>query len=119
MLAQLPYNYLPQKDSERKWIIKDIHDGRGFGVYANEHFSLGDIIGDTHYIMGNMAFAITELGRFHNHSDEPNCSANIISNSIELEAIKEIKKGEELTVNYDDYGDILNIEKKVAENFRV
>ena len=111
MLAQLPYNYLPQKDSERKWTIKDIHDGRGFGVYTNEYFSLGDIIGDTHYIVGNMSFAITELGRFHNHSDEPN--------SIELEAIKDIKKGEELTVNYDDYGDVLNIEKKVTENFRV
>jgi len=109
--VHLTYNYLPQKDSERFWTIKDIHDGRGFGVYANNDISIGSSIGDSHYIIDNMAIAITELGKFHNHSENSNCEAIDIMYSMELIAKTNILAGDELTVNYSDYKRILNIEK--------
>ena len=105
------YNYIPQKDDERFWIIKDIHNGKGFGVYTQKALDLGHIVGDTHYILDNMAIAITELGKFHNHSDKPNCEAIGGMYVIELVALNNIEVGEELTVNYKDYEMILNIEK--------
>ena len=105
------YNYIPQKDSERFWTIKDVHDGRGFGVYADRFIEENEVIGDTHYILGSMAIAITELGRFHNHSEEPNCEITYGMHNIELSAIRDIEKGDEITVNYVDYEMIQNIEK--------
>tara|TARA_B100000287_G_C20304969_1_gene651452 strand:- start:95 stop:451 length:357 start_codon:yes stop_codon:yes gene_type:complete len=105
------YNYIPQKDSERFWKIKDVHDGRGFGVYADRFIEENEVIGDTHYILGSMAIAITELGRFHNHSEEPNCEITYGMHNIELSAIRDIEKGDEITVNYVDYEMIQNIEK--------
>jgi hypothetical protein len=105
------YNYIPQKDSERFWTIKDVHDGRGFGVYADKSLGTNEMIGDTHYIVDNMAIAITELGKFHNHSENPNCEAITSGHNIELSAIRDIEKGEELTVNYKNYEHIFNIEK--------
>ena len=105
------YNYIPQKDSERFWIIKDIHNGKGFGVYTNKSLKPDQIVGDTHYIVDGVAIAITELGKFHNHSDKPNCEAIIGIHIIEIVALSNIKVGEELTVNYQDYEMILNIEK--------
>lgn len=105
------YNYIPQKDSERTWKIKDIHDGRGFGLYTEKFLESGQIVGDTHYKVDNMAIAITELGKFHNHSDNPNCEILVGMHCIELAAINDIDEGEELTVNYQEYEQILNIEK--------
>jgi len=105
------YNYIPQKDSERFWIIKDIHNGKGFGIYTEKYIVSGQIVGDTHYVLDNIAIAITELGKFHNHSDKPNCEAVSSMHVIELIAINNIEVGEELTVNYKDYEMILNIEK--------
>jgi len=58
-----------------------------------------------------MAIAITELGRFHNHSEEPNCEITYGMHNIELSAIRDIEKGDEITVNYVDYEMIQNIEK--------
>jgi hypothetical protein len=107
----MDYNYIPQKDTERFWTIKDVQDGRGFGVYTNKHLSATQIIGDTHYTIDNMAIAITELGKFHNHSEKPNCEVIMGVHNIELSALRDIAKGEELTVNYQDYEMILNIEK--------
>jgi uncharacterized protein len=40
------------------------------------------------------------LAKFINHSCEPNCEVNIIDNHIWIIAIKDIKKGEEITYDY-------------------
>jgi SET domain-containing protein len=105
------YNYIPQQDEDRRWKIKDVHDGRGFGVYTDIYLDSGQVVGDTHYTVDNMAIAITELGKFHNHSEEPNCEAIPGMHNVEIVAIRDISIGEELTVNYQDYEMILNIEK--------
>jgi len=54
-------------------------------------------------------FVPYNTARFINHSCEPNCETDIIRGKIWILAIKDIKKGTELTYNYgyglDDYED--------------
>lgn len=45
-------------------------------------------------------YNFTELGKLHNHSDEPNCHNELINNQRFLVASKPINIGEELTTNY-------------------
>lgn len=58
-----------------------------------------DIDGDVPY----------NTARYINHSCTPNCETHIIRGHIWIEALKDIKKGEEITYNYgydyDDYED--------------
>tara|TARA_B100001094_G_scaffold270549_1_gene275440 strand:- start:59 stop:412 length:354 start_codon:yes stop_codon:yes gene_type:complete len=105
------YTYIPQKDSERFWTIKDVQDGRGFGAYCSKDINKGELIGDSHYTIDNLAIAITEIGKFHNHSDNPTCKAVYINNRYTILSINNMKTGEEITVNYNDYSSTLNIEK--------
>ena len=62
--------------------------------------SKGEVIDPTH--KGNLA-------RFINHSCDPNCVTDIVRGKIWINAIKNIKKGEELTYDYgydmDCFGD--------------
>ena len=86
------YTYIPQKDSERFWTIKDIHNGKGFGVYCSKD--------------------ITELGKFHNHSDKPTCKAVKTNHKYTISSINDMNAGKEITVNYNDYLNTLNIEQR-------
>ena len=109
---KIEYNYIPQRDTERIWKIKDVHDGRGFGVYCNRDIKRFERIGETHYVVDTMAIVITELGKFHNHSEKPNCSAIFgTGGNVKLMALRNIDSGEELTADYKNYSKILNIEK--------
>ena len=108
---KIEYNYIPPIDTERIWKIKDIHDGRGFGVYCDRDIKRFECIGQTHYVVDKMAIAITELGKFHNHSEKPNCEAIFgTTGHIKLMALRNIDSGEELTADYENYSEILNIE---------
>ena len=106
------YTYIPQKDSERFWTIKDIHNGKGFGVYCSKDIKKGEIIGDTHYVVDKLAIAITELGKFHNHSDKPTCKAVKTNHKYIISSINDMNAGKEITVNYNDYLNTLNIEQR-------
>lgn len=59
-----------------------------------------------HDIDGNVDY---NTARFINHSCNPNCETEIIRGKIWIIAIRDIKKGEEITYNYgygwDDYKD--------------
>jgi hypothetical protein len=73
----------------------------GKGTFAKKDIKPGEYVGKVHTI--NQLFTdydFTDLGRNHNHSDNPNVQNVLIGNERHLVAIKPIKKGTELTSNY-------------------
>jgi hypothetical protein len=73
----------------------------GKGTFAKQNIQPGDYIGKVHTI--NQLFTdydFTDLGKNHNHSDDPNVKNVLIGNERHLVAIKPINKGTELTSNY-------------------
>ncbi len=88
----------------------------GQGIIATKNIKKGVVIGDAYDIIGEVnkkyiAGDITLLGLMHNHSDTPNAKPEMYNNTIYFEAMKYINKGEEITCDYNEYSDVLNIEK--------
>ena len=98
------------------WEIKESNI-EGHGVFATKTIKKGWVIGQAYDILpGNVnglliAGEITMLGAMHNHSFEPNAKPEIYLNQVFFEAIRTIKKGEEITCDYTEYSDFANIEK--------
>lgn len=67
----------------------------GIGVFAKRDFCEQEIIG-----FGLDQDLRTQLGRYTNHSLNPNMIFKMCNNSVEGIACKAIKKDEEITVNY-------------------
>ena len=93
---------IPKKESERRvteTIEANKKDDDNGAVYIFELNKRYDIDGDVPY----------NEARYVNHSCDPNCETEIIDNRIWIIAIKDIKRGEELTYNYgydiDDFED--------------
>jgi hypothetical protein len=73
----------------------------GKGVFALKDLKKGETIGLLHKIIKlGSDYEFTELGRMHNHKDNPNCHNEKIDDKRYLVATKNIKKGEELTTDY-------------------
>ena len=85
--------------------FSDIHD---IGVFAKEKIENGQNLGMSHLKVGSELIR-TPLGGFNNHSDRPNCTkaklryTNFDYVKWNLVALKDIKKDEELTVEYTFY----------------
>ena len=81
----------------------------GKGLFATQSFSPNFVFGITHFIpethfevLFHSGVIRTPLGGFINHNDDPNCEV-INQNSLRwfvLSSIKEIKVGDELTIDY-------------------
>lgn len=97
------HNYKPLPDA-LTISSSDIH---GLGLFAKEDIEAFSFLGVTHF-MFNVMTVRTPLGGFINHSEDPTCkvfNATVFINNQEvpvyfLETIKDIKAGEELTLNY-------------------
>ena len=95
----------------------------GLGLFANEEIAEGTNLGMSHLELGKLIIR-TPLGGFVNHSNTPNCikvyllltrqewnhlsdlpnaKYNLDFKIWNLVVIKDIKKGEELTVSYTFY----------------
>jgi SET domain-containing protein len=95
----------------------------GLGLFANEEIAEGTNLGMSHLELGKLIIR-TPLGGFVNHSNTPNCikvyllltrqewnhlsdlpnaKYNLDFKIWNLAVIKDIKKGEELTVRYTFY----------------
>ena len=85
-------------------------DINGLGLFATEGIGQGTDLGTTH-IKVNDKIIRTPLGGFINHANEPNCAKVELlmkNDSFDykkwnLIALKNIKKGEELTLRYTFY----------------
>jgi|TARA_R110002153_G_scaffold231117_1_gene384367 SET domain-containing protein len=96
----------------------DIKDSNieGQGVFASEHIKKDCIIGPAYELIGQVnskyiAGDITILGLMHNHSTTPTARPEMYNNTIYFEAINNIKVGEEITCNYNEYSNVSNIER--------
>jgi hypothetical protein len=95
-----PTNLKESKESTKKYYVDESKLG-GKGVFAKKDLKKGETIGLLHTIKKmRVDYDFTELGRMHNHKDEPNCHNERIDNKRYLVASKNIKKGEELTTDY-------------------
>lgn len=81
----------------------------GLGLFATEDIPNGTPLGISHYQIPNINIPLlrTPLGGFYNHSDDPNCKKTLMitnhHNYFILDAIKDIKAGDEITVSYTMY----------------
>ena len=92
----------------------------GQGIIATENIKKGIVIGDAYNIIGQIndkyiAGDITTLGLMHNHSDTPNAKPEMYNDIIYFETLRYIKKGEEITCDYNEYNNVANIEKPQEE----
>jgi uncharacterized protein len=99
---------------------------QGLGVYANKNFKTGDtvlVIDDTHivtdeskltphqheydcdYLSNDKVILMQEPEKFINHSCNPNTYVKTINNLRHVLAMRDIKKGQEITYDYTINGD--------------
>jgi SET domain-containing protein len=101
-------NYKPLPDS---LTIKKSNI-QGLGLFAVKTIAKNTNLGMSHFLYGDVLIR-TPLGGFVNHSSTPNCkkinSENIprispfLQQESHLKTLREIKKGEELTLKYKMY----------------
>ena len=92
----------------------------GQGIFATRNIRSGETIGHAYDLIGkvndkHIAGDITVLGLIHNHSDTPNAVPEMYNNKIYFDALVDISQGSEITCNYNEYNNILNIEKPSEE----
>ena len=83
----------------------------GLGLFADQEIKQGTNLGTTHIKIEDNLMR-TPLGGFINHSNTPNCTkVELHANGNEpfqkkwsLVTLKDIKKGEEITLRYTFYG---------------
>tara|TARA_R110000796_G_scaffold45598_1_gene110216 strand:+ start:2837 stop:3175 length:339 start_codon:yes stop_codon:yes gene_type:complete len=75
----------------------------GDGAFATRAFSSGDSIGIMVSSSTTTSMVRTKLGRFINHSDNPNASMqNVRDDVYEAQALRGIAAKEEITISYWD-----------------
>jgi len=82
----------------------------GLGLFAIETIPKNIDLGMIHFVLENLydnrerEIIRTPVGGFVNHSENPNCErTEVKSHRWNLKTIKEVKKGEELTLKYTIY----------------
>ena len=91
--------------------LPDSLDIQNSSIHGRGLFAVLDIPAKTNFgtshVKFNSEMIRTALGAFYNHSESPNCIKVLRKNQYktwyELESIKDIKAGEELTVSYTMY----------------
>lgn len=71
----------------------------GLGVFSLKNFKKGDYI-NIHGIMMSDYFEITKFGKYLNHSYSPNAITKVDWGVYETYALKNIKIGDEITLDY-------------------
>ncbi len=95
---------------------------KGRGVYADKHYAKGEVIERCPIIFvpyreirpdGILIYYVFDLGEgrhgvvlghgmLYNHSDEPNTTYGLVRKSMVFRALRAIKRGEELVIDYDN-----------------
>ena len=74
----------------------------GLGLFATQTIPKNTDLGMIHFSYGELIIR-TPLGGFINHPLNPNCKKLDLEDEWHLKTIKEIKKGQELTLKYTLY----------------
>tara|TARA_Y100001972_G_C7417876_1_gene216099 strand:+ start:111 stop:425 length:315 start_codon:yes stop_codon:yes gene_type:complete len=77
----------------------------GLGLFATQNISQNIELGISHvyHVDFEDSYIRTPLGGFINYSDNPNCKTHNCPSGLTLFTLKDIKKGEELTLKYNLY----------------
>ena len=85
----------------------------GVGAFLTNDVKRGDLVGPAHMLddKGNAIGYFKSMGRFHNHSDNPNCEVNVdkTDKCTRIYCIKDSKAGDEILVDYAGYEEVNNI----------
>jgi hypothetical protein len=103
-------------------ICKSDIDGKG--AIASKNIKKGELIGTAIYdeeaiepkIHGIQNDTRTRLGQIMNHQDNENAIQKSENNKLNVYAKKNIKEGEEITINYKNAPDYIN--KQGVENYK-
>lgn len=100
-----------------KWIIARSKT-EGVGVFLTDDINQGECLGTAHLLGpdGDVVGYYSSLGRYHNHSTNPNFSAKIEGGFTRLYASRNCKINDEVLVNYNDYNVIPNMEAPIDES---
>lgn len=118
----MKFGLKPEIKKNKDFTIIKAEKGAGFGLKTKVPFKKGDFVieyigikrenKDIEYHTGKYLFEVNDkytidgsprwnLARYINHSCKPNCEVEIDKNGkILIEAIKNIKEGEEITYDY-------------------
>ena len=90
----------------------------GVGVFLTGNVTQGECIGTAHLLGpdGDVVGYYSSLGRYHNHSMNPNFTAKIEGGFTRLYALRNCKIDDEVLVNYNDYAVIPNMDAPVEES---
>jgi hypothetical protein len=94
----------------------------GLGVFSTKEFTPNVDVGKSHigigFINGKLiAGQTTDLGRFQNHSNKPNCINKIVGADLHMVTTQHIYPGDELVVDFHQNAHIcINIEN--SENWK-
>ena len=93
----------------------------GVGVFLTGNVIQGECIGTAHLLGpdGAVVGYYSSLGRYHNHSMNPNFTAKIEGGFTRLYALRNCKIDDEVLVNYNDYTVIPNMDAPVEEPAKV
>ena len=78
---------------------------QGWGVYATQTISKNTRIVDYAGEKISNQVSLKREARYINHSCRPNCYIHIVGGIIWIRAARKIRKGEELTYNYNTDGE--------------
>lgn len=83
----------------------------GKGLFATSNFNSGDVIDPKYMVQWHdddkMCWDQSEQCRFTNHSNNPNCTIVRDDDYVQLVAMQDIVRGEELTADYADCAPVL------------
>lgn len=92
-------NYLPLKE----FLTIKQSEINGLGLFATADIKENTSLGLSHILGINGSLYRTPLGGFYNHSDKPNAVKVYSGQFWKLITIKDIKAGDEITVDYTFY----------------
>lgn len=88
----------------------------GYGLIATKNISKDTDVGLSHVGIGFVnerlvAGETTEIGHFQNHNRYANCINKVVGENLHMVTTKEVRKDEELTIDFTKNSDIcINIE---------
>ena len=118
-------------ESQKKKLLESIDSNlyyieeipkKGMSLFSNRDVKKGEEVGKllskTKTLNGRPIWQIKEklwetdvIGRYINHSSKPNTKASVKDGEVFLTAVRDIDKGEEITLDYSSIEKILGVKK--------
>jgi len=73
---------------------------QGMGIFAADDIPANTNLGVSQMKLPNDDYEVTTLGKYHNHSSQPTCYNKMIDNKRYLFPYDDLKKGDEITIDY-------------------